>query len=508
MERARAFAHTPREGEGDRIALLAPEGAFTFADLLAASEAVARHLLGDRDDLDEGRVCFLVRPGFEWVAVQWGIWRAGGIAVPMAVSHPPPELAWVLDDADPVAIVAHPELEKRLEDAAAERGIPLLTTEGLLASPAHDGGRPLPTVPESRRALMLYTSGTTGRPKGVVTTHGNLRAQVEALVEAWEWSEDDRILLVLPLHHVHGIVNVLTCALWVGARCRILPGFDPEETWEVIARGELTLFMAVPTVYARLLASWEAAPAEERLRRTDGCRRMRLMVSGSAALPVRMLERWQEVSGHTLLERYGMTEIGMALSNPLHGERRPGFVGSPLPRVELRLGDDVGAEVPPGTPGEILVKGPAVFREYWRRPEESSDAFHDGWFRTGDVAVLEDGSHRILGRRSVDIIKTGGYKVSALEVEEVLRTHPLVADCAVVGVPDPEWGERVAAAVVPTGGPEGGPELATAALRSWAKDRMAPYKAPTLVLTLPELPRNAMGKVTKPAVRELFRPAP
>ena len=260
--------------------------------------------------------------------------------------------------------------------------------------------------------------------------------------------------------------------------------------------------MAVPTIYAKLLAAWEAAPPERREAWSEGCRRLRLMVSGSAALPVSMLERWREVSGHTLLERYGMTEIGMALSNPLEGERRPGFVGRPLPGVEIRLVGEDGRPVDEGEPGEIQVRGPTVFREYWRRPEETEASFHDGWFSTGDMAVLENGAYRILGRSSVDIIKTGGFKVSALEVEEVLRTYPGVADCAVVAVPDEEWGERVAAALVPTAGAErsfDGTEL-----RAWMKERLAPYKVPSLFLTLPELPRNAMGKVTKPAVQKLF----
>jgi malonyl-CoA/methylmalonyl-CoA synthetase len=225
------------------------------------------------------------------------------------------------------------------------------------------------------------------------------------------------------------------------------------------------------------------------------------MVSGSAALPVRLLERWKEVSGHVLLERYGMTEIGMALSNPLRGTRRAGFVGRPLPGVEARLVDDEGREVDPGSEGEIQVRGPAVFQEYWRRPEETVRSFRDGWFLTGDVAVVDRGDFRILGRRSVDIIKTGGYKVSALEVEEVLRTHPDVAECAVVAVPDPEWGERVAAAIVT----RGGSGLAPDAIRAWAKERLAPYKAPSIVLPVDELPRNAMGKVTKPEVMKLFK---
>jgi malonyl-CoA/methylmalonyl-CoA synthetase len=229
---------------------------------------------------------------------------------------------------------------------------------------------------------------------------------------------------------------------------------------------------------------------------------MRLMVSGSAALPVSVLERWREISGHTLLERYGMTEIGMALSNPLRGERRPGYVGTPLPGVRVRVVDDGGIEVAPGVPGEIEVRGPGVFRGYWNRPADTRAAFRDGWFRTGDIAMVEQGSFRILGRKNVDIIKTGGFKVSSLEIEEVLREHPDVTECAVVGVADVEWGERVCAAVVAR--PQS--TVAGAALRDWARERLASYKVPSRVLIVRELPRNAMGKVTKQEVRKLFGP--
>ncbi|HEX2189959.1 MAG TPA: acyl-CoA synthetase, partial [Longimicrobiaceae bacterium] len=456
----------------------------------------ASALLAGAEDLREARVAFLAPPGWDYVAVQWGIWRAGGIAVPLAVSHPPAELEYVIRDADASIVVAHPDFAGTLRPIAEADGRRFLPTgEALAAAPG-----PLPVVEESRRAMMVYTSGTTGKPKGVVTTHTSLRAQVVALVEAWGWSADDRILLVLPLHHVHGIVNVLACALWAGATCEVLARFDADEVWERLGSGELTLFMAVPTVYRRLVAAWEEAGPERRERLSAGCAGMRLMVSGSAALPVQTLERWREISGHTLLERYGMTEIGMALSNPLHGERRPGHVGMPLPGVEVRLVDEDGAPVEPGTPGEVEVRGPNVFLEYWRRPEATAEAFRDGWFRTGDVAVVEDGYYRILGRRSVDIVKTGGYKVSALEIEEVLRTHPDVAECAVVGVEDPEWGERICAAVEV----RDGASLTLEALQRWARERLAPYKLPRDLRTVASLPRNAMGKVTKPDVARLF----
>ena len=509
FERARRHA--------DRRAVIAAEGVFTYRDLAETADAVARSLLGAREDLSQARVCFLVPPGWTHVAVQWGIWRAGGIAVPMAVSHPAAELAHVLDDARPELVVAHPELAARVADVAAARGTPLRLTPDVVgavapsadpvaaagsAAAGHAGsGGGLPALDPRRACMMLYTSGTTGRPKGVVISHANVQAQVESLTEAWGWSAEDRILLHLPLHHVHGIVNVLTSALWNGATCEILPSFDPCAVWGRLGSGELTLYMPVPTVYRRLIEAWEAADAETRTAWSNGARRCRLMVSGSAALPVPTLERWEAITGHRLLERYGMTEIGMALSNPLEGERRPGYVGRPLPGVEVRLADEADRAVPPGRPGQVQVRGATVFERYWERPEETASSFtSDGWFRTGDQAVIERGAYRILGRSSVDILKTGGEKISALEIEDVLRSHEGVQDCAVVGVPDPVWGDRVCAAVVP----RADAALSAEELRAFARGRLAPYKVPKDVVLVADLPRNPMGKVIKPSVRALF----
>jgi malonyl-CoA/methylmalonyl-CoA synthetase len=483
----------------DRTAVIATDGIFTYQHLDEATRRVAAALCNGRSDLDETRVAFLVVPGFAHVAVARGIWRAGGIAVPLAISHPASELDYVVRDAQASIVVADPSGAEMLEPIARATGARLaLTTELLAPSPAEAPALPLLTP--ARRALIVYTSGTTGKPKGVVTTHGNLMAQITALIDAWEWTSDDHTLLVLPLHHVHGIVNVVGCALSSGARCEMLPAFDAEATWARLASGEITVFTAVPTIYHRLIASWEkASPAVQRAR-SEGCRRARLMMSGSAALPVQTLERWREISGQTLLERYGMTEIGMALSNPLHGIRRPGTVGSPLPGVKARIVDDAGNPVDEGTSGELEVRGDGVFLEYWRRPEETRRGFRDGWFRTGDVAVAENGAYRLLGRTSVDLIKTGGYKVSALEVEEVIRAHPAVSDCAVIGIVDPEWGERVSVAV----------ELRAHAalslddLQSWTKPRLAPYKIPRELHCMASLPRNAMGKVVKPELARLL----
>ncbi len=488
---------TPRaEQYGERTAIIAPEGRFTYRQLLDASGKAASFLLDGPIDLQQRPVAFLAPPGFHYAALQWGIWRAGGTAVPLSLFHPRPELEYVLDDTTPAAALAHPDFVDRLHPLARERNLRFASSTEALD---HAAG-PLPPVMQSQRAMILYTSGTTGKPKGVVTTHENIAAQITSLVEAWGWTGQDRILEFLPLHHVHGIVNVMACALWVGAVCEILPEFDALKVWDHIAQGDLTLFMAVPTIYVKLIDAWEKASHAERERMSRGCCRMRLMVSGSAALPVPILERWKEISGHTLLERYGMTEIGMALSNPLHGKRFPGCVGTPLPGVEVKLTDETGAPAEPGTPGEIVVRGKTVFLEYWNKPEETRKTFRDGWFLTGDVAVQDNGIYRILGRSSVDIIKTGGYKVSALEIEETLLTHPDIKECAVVGIPDPVWGERIVAALVMREGASLNPD----ALRAWAKERLASYKVPKDALEFQELRRNAMGKVSKPDLKKII----
>jgi malonyl-CoA/methylmalonyl-CoA synthetase len=477
-----------------KTALVTNHGSYTYQDLLLKSQAIATTILGNSLDLQEQRVALIIPAGFDYVATLWGIWQAGAIAVPLCISHPQPELEYVITNAQVGIIVADPQFEAILQPIASSDNLPLILTSNIKGEEVVS----LPEIEGTRRALMLYTSGTTGKPKGVVTTHQNIQAQVSSLVQAWEWTEDDRILHVLPLHHIHGIINVLTCALWVGAECHILAKFEAETVWERISQGDLTLFMAVPTIYAKLIAAWEKADTEQQKIRSAGCAKMRLMVSGSAALPVQVLEKWRQISDHFLLERYGMTEIGMALSNPLHGQRLAGFVGKPLPGVEVRLVDETG-QVGSG-PGEIQVKGSGVFGEYWNNPESTAKSFQDGWFCTGDLAVVENGNYRILGRISVDIIKTGGYKVSALEVEEVLRNHPQIQDCAVVGIPDQEWGERVSAAIVL----KNSTELSLETLRNWAKERLAVYKVPTSILTVEELPRNAMGKVTKPEVVKLL----
>ncbi len=487
----------------DRTAIIEGGTRHTYGDLDNISAGIASHLIAtysqvrlqaDLADLNEARVAFLVPPGFNHIALQWGIWRAGGIAVPLPLSHPAAELEYLLRDSEASIVISDAQNAGAVAPIATSVDAPFLTTAELahlshlshLSHPSH------PSHPS--RAMIVYTSGTTNRPKGVVTTHANITAQVESLVTAWEWTSADRTLLVLPLHHVHGIINVVCCALWSGAVLETHPKFDAEAAWERLASGDLTVFTAVPTIYHRLIQSWEAAPPEEQQRRSRGCRSLRLMMCGSAALPRTLLDKWKTITGHLLLERYGMTEVGMALANPLTGERRPGYVGQPLPGVSVRLVD-----------GELQLKGAGVFSEYWQRPEATRASFTDGWFHTGDIAAFEDGAYRLLGRSSVDIIKSGGDKISALEIEEVLRTHPAIGECAVVGVDDLEWGQRLCCAVELR--PGNGLEIND--LREWARTRLAPYKIPKDLICVDQLPRNAMGKVVKPEVTAFFaRPAP
>jgi malonyl-CoA/methylmalonyl-CoA synthetase len=505
---------------GERVAVLSRGTPYTYNDLLRSSKAVASGLLlegrgqdsAGNLDLKEERVAYLVPGSFQYVAVQWGVWRAGGMAVPLSMGAREPELEHVLTDAGVSAVLVSYEAEARVASLCHRLGIPLRSVEEVLgssgvalspdsASQDHQEGS-LPTLSPGRRAMMLYTSGTTSKPKGVVSTHGNIEAQITSLVEAWGWQAEDRIPLFLPLHHIHGIVNVLSCALWSGAQVETFPSFDLDPILRRVGAGAYSVFMAVPTIYVKLIEAFEAASPRERSLWKEGFGSMRLMISGSAALPAAIHERWTDLTGQKLLERYGMTEIGMGLSNPLHGERRPGAVGQPLPAVDLRLVDEGGEVVGrEDTPGEIQVRGPGVFTEYWRLPEVTAAAFQDGWFRTGDMAVLEDGYYRILGRLSVDIIKSGGYKLSALEIEDVLRQHPRVQECAVVGVDDELWGEAVAVAVKTR---DGG-DLSLDDLKGWASERLSTYKLPKMVMVVPDFPRNAMGKVMKPAVKDLFQ---
>jgi malonyl-CoA/methylmalonyl-CoA synthetase len=468
---------------------------YAYQDLLDRSALIARFLLAGKKDLNQERVAFMINPSFDYLAVQWGIWRAGGIAVPLCITYPFPSLQYVIEDTNASIIICSSDFREILSPYAENPKVRFISIEDFDDSIKG----PLPDIEQERGAMILYTSGTTNLPKGVLTTHANIEAQISTLVDAWQWTSRDYTLSILPLHHVHGIINVNSCALWSGATVEFLPHFDAERVFDIFMEGKVNVFMAVPTIYFKLIAYFETLPQQIQEGFRSRLQTFRLMVSGSAALPISVMQKWQQISGHYLLERYGMTEIGMAISNPYTGERRAGHIGQALQGVQVRICNEEDRPIPFDQAGEIQVKGPSVFKEYWGKPEATQKAFtNDGWFKTGDIAVMDDGYFKILGRDSVDIIKSGGYKISALEIEEVLRKYPGINDCSVVGIPDEEWGEIVGAAIIAED------SLDEKSISTWIRERMPAYKTPRKYCFLEELPRNAMGKVTKNELKKLF----
>ena len=476
-------------------AILDDEGSHGYAELEERSRRAAGALLQGRESLEGQRVALLVSPGAAWVEAFFGALRAGGCAVVLSPLHPEAETTYFCDDAEVTTLVASADLAPRLANVARSRR--LLSPDELRAHPPAS----LPEVSAGDAALQLYTSGTTGKPKGAILTHANLSVQQDVVARTWSHGPGDVLVHALPLHHLHGLGIALLNLLGSGGSARLLPHFDPERIWESLA--EATLFMGVPTMYTKLFAAFDAADVRTRARWSANAGRLRLATSGSAALPVTLGERWRAISGGYPLERFGMTEIGVGMSNPLAGPRKPGMVGLPLETVETRVVDESGAEA---TSGELWIRGPSVFAGYWKRDEATAAAFvadaGGRWFKTGDTVTRdEDGYFKILGRTSVDILKSGGYKLSALEIEEVLREHASVAEVAVVGMPDETWGERVIACVVP----RAGHACDEATLRAFAKERLASYKVPKEVIAMADLPRNAVGKVVKPELVKRLR---
>ncbi|MBL6655998.1 MAG: acyl-CoA synthetase [Flavobacteriaceae bacterium] len=471
---------------------------FTYSDLLSRSHSIASFLLNRQSHLNGARIAYLVNPGFDYVSIQWGIWRAGGIAVPLCVKHPVPSLSYVLSDTTASHVIYSSDFKTTIQELETlHQDIPMTHVAHLNAEPSE-----LPEVHLEEDALILYTSGTTGNPKGVVLSHSNLNAQINALIEAWKWSKNDTILNVLPLHHIHGIVNAMLCPLYIGAEVVFVERFTPKNVFSAFLSGKINVFMAVPTIYFKLITFYEELSSKEQEGISAVLKQFRLMVSGSAALPVSVLEKWKKISSHILLERYGMTEIGMAISNPYDGERRPGHIGQALPGVSVKIVQEDGEEVAPAAQGEILVKGSNVFSRYWNKKEATAKGFtQDGWFKTGDMAVFDKGYYRILGRNSVDIIKSGGYKISALEIEEVLRKYQGINECAVVGIPDDEWGELIAASLIV----ERETEIDLSALDAWLRTRIPSYKLPRHYIFQEDLPRNVLGKVTKNVLKEIIK---
>lgn len=435
-----------------------------------ATRRVAGRLQGvglERGD----RMLFSAESSVELVVAHVAALRLGIVVVPANTAYREREVAHIVGDARPkAALVDDPDRARWIFAAAGP--------ETVVVGPAVDLPDHEPAVLDAmapdQPALIGYTSGTTGSPKGAVLTHANLLAGSESVGLAWRWTASDRLVLALPLFHVHGLCVGLHGTLLAGASAVLLPRFEVDAVLDAASSHDASLFFGVPTMYHRLAQS----------ARVGELARLRLCVSGSAPLPAELHRSLADRGGQQVLERYGMTETLMNVSNPYDGERRPGSVGLPLPGVELRLSN--------GQEGEIQLRGPNIFSGYWERPQASADSFTEGWFRSGDLGALDsDGYLRILGR-SKELIISGGLNVYPREVEEVLLAHPAVAEVAVVGTPSDEWGELVTAFVVPAG------DTPTAdALLSFAADQLAPFKRPRLVHFVDTLPRNALGKVLK-----------
>ena len=489
---ARGFAE-----RSDRPFLETEDGrVLTYGGLGDATARAASALAGL--GLEPGdRVLAQVDKSPEALVLYLGALRAGLAYVPVNPAYTEAELRHFLDDARPRLAVCRSPAAGSFERLAAAGGgttrVLTLDGDGRGSLPDLSGHAParFPTVPARPDdiAVVAYTSGTTGRPKGAMVTHGNLTSNAEALAGLWRFAAEDVLLHALPLFHVHGLFVALHPVLLAGARILLHRRFDAGAVLRALPRA--TVLMGVPTFYTRLLAE----PGLDR----RACAGVRLFVSGSAPLAPDAFARFRERTGHAILERYGMSETGIIASSPYDGERRPGSVGFPLPGVSVRVVDGEGAPVGPGAPGEIQVRGPNVFRGYWGQPERRPEDFTaDGWFRTGDVGSWDpDGALAIVGRAK-DVVITGGYNVYPREVEQVLEAIDGVAEAAVVGLPHPDLGEAVVAAVVAAPGAT----LTESGVIARVRGRLAGYKVPRQVRFVERLPRNAMGKVDKPALRE------
>jgi malonyl-CoA/methylmalonyl-CoA synthetase len=457
-----------------------PGRAWTAAGLLAAAERLAAGFAAR--GLERGdRVAFLLGNRPEFILAYLAVLRLGAVMVPINLAYRRREIRHILDDAKPRLLLTEEAYRGLLSELEEEdlNGVEIVLAEELEGWDRDPSALPEKPIDGSDLGMILYTSGTTGKSKGAMIRHDNVLATVTGLLTAWAWEPDDALLLTLPLFHVHGLLVGMQCALAAGATVLLRRRFEAAAVVNALESGEATLFFGVPTMYVRLVE-------ELRRRGPVPLPRMRLFCSGSAPLSPDTFAAFRGLTGHAILERYGMTETGMILSNPYAGERRPGTVGAPLPGVTVRIVE-----------GELQVRGSNVFDGYWQAPEKTAESFvHDEtghrWFRTGDLASRdpETGSYALLGRRT-ELILSGGFNVYPREVEEVLTTFPGVREAAVAGRPHPEWGEVPAAWLVTD------QEIDEPALIEYCKGQLAGFKVPRTFHVLEALPRNALGKVQK-----------
>lgn len=492
LERAAMAGSKPFLLEGERNVL-------DFADLDARSGQLAARLveLGGRPG---DRLVAQIEKSPEAVLLYLATLRSGMIFVPLNTAYTAEELDYFIGDAEPSIVVCRPSDEGEVTKRAYGAKVVTLGAngDGSLFSPLPQGKEPVCQREATDIACILYTSGTTGRSKGAMLTHGNLLSNAQVLVTEWQFGSGDVLVHILPIFHVHGLFVALHCALMAAVSVRFHRGFDPAAVLADLSQA--TVLMGVPTHYTRLMGMPGLTSA--------ACQRMRLFVSGSAPLLASDHEQFTARTGHRILERYGMTETGMITSNPYNGERVAGTVGYPLPGVSVRICDAAGQQVGTGEPGVLEVRGPNVFAGYWRNPEKTAEEFRsDGYFITGDVAT-EDPSGRVtLVGRAKDMIIAGGLNIYPKEIEEAIDAIDGVAESAVIGVPHPDLGEGVAAVVAV----QASSQLTEQDILQAIAPKLARFKQPRKVILVPDLPRNTMGKVQKAALRaayvDLFREA-
>ncbi len=472
--------------------LLWEELTYSGADLNAWSAELATGIV-ERGVRPGERVAVGLPNSPDLVAAVLAVLRSGAVLVPLNPAYTSAEAGYIVADAGASLVLTHPAQAKALRDAGCQ--VPIITDADDLHSASP---RPGAALSAEDPALIVYTSGTTGQPKGAVLSHRALHSNLSTVAQAWAWTEKDRLLLTLPCFHLHGLALGLLGSLLAGSSIALRPRFVAEDVPTLLAQHGCTMFFGVPTMYNRLVALPDAVLSAADLSR------MRLWVSGSAPLTVATFERFQERFGHAILERFGMSEGGFMIAAPYTAARRAGVVGQALPGIDVRIVEPEAADrgelvaVADGEPGELVVRGPNLFSGYWQRPQETAASFAEGYFRTGDLAVREpDGMIRIVGRRSVDIIKSGGFKISAVEIENCLQAHPSVAEVAVIGVPDPDRGEAVIAVVTRLANMS----VSAEALREHARAHLAPHKVPARIVFRDTIPSTGPGKFKK---RELI----
>jgi malonyl-CoA/methylmalonyl-CoA synthetase len=482
-----------------KVFLERPDGsAITYADLMARSGQLANALA--RLGVKPGdRVAAQVDKSADALLVYLAALRAGAVYLPLNSAYTTGEIRYFLSDAEPTVFVCRPEVAAEMNVLATEVGVPRVETLGLtgggsLMETARAETPEFEDVARTRDdlAAILYTSGTTGRSKGAMLSHGNLASNAEVLRDTWRFTPEDRLLHALPIFHTHGLFVATNVTLMTGSSLIYLSSFNANEIIRLLPRA--TVMMGVPTFYTRLLAR------EDFTR--DLVAHMRLFVSGSAPLSAETHKEFQERTGHAILERYGMTETNMNTSNPYDAERIPGSVGFPLPGVEIRIAEpQSGRVLPQGEVGVIEIRGPNVFKGYWRMPEKTREEFReDGFFVSGDLGRIDERGYIYIVGRAKDLIISGGFNVYPAEVEAAIETLPGVAECAVIGVPHADFGEGVVAVVTP----KSGAKLEEKAIQAALADELAKFKQPKRVFITDDLPRNAMGKVQKKDLRQQY----